>query len=69
MYYDVSPVKMYIVHKLDYKTIIFIRRWLEEQNEASKVGRKPSFKRALFKGFFWQFIPGGIMLFMYISIR
>ncbi|KAM3966701.1 LOW QUALITY PROTEIN: ATP-binding cassette subfamily C member 4-like [Aphomia sociella] len=44
-------------------------RWLEEEAAAKASGRQPSFWRALFKTFFWSYIPGGIMQFGYATLR
>ncbi|XP_059049067.1 ATP-binding cassette sub-family C member 4-like [Achroia grisella] len=45
------------------------RKWLEEEQKAKMTGEKPSFKKVLFKTFFWSFLPGGIMQFCYVALR
>lgn len=45
------------------------KKWFEEQAAAEAAGRQASYKWALYKAFFWEFIPGGIMIFMYLAIR
>ncbi|KAM3966456.1 LOW QUALITY PROTEIN: ATP-binding cassette subfamily C member 4-like [Aphomia sociella] len=45
------------------------RRWLEEERAAKASGRQPSFRKVLFKAFFWSYVPGGIMQFCYVTLR
>lgn len=45
------------------------RNWFEAEAESKVTGEKPSFTKVIFKTFIWTFIPGGIMQFLYVSIR
>ncbi|XP_053601473.1 ATP-binding cassette sub-family C member 4-like [Plodia interpunctella] len=45
------------------------QNWLHEEAAARAAGRPPSFIRVLTRTFFWSFIPGGIMQFIYTALR
>ncbi|KAG6463316.1 hypothetical protein O3G_MSEX013801 [Manduca sexta] len=65
--YDLKPAK----HVYDSKLVgdALEESWLQEEAAARGAGRKPSFKKVLFRTFGWSFVPGGIMQLGYVSFR
>ncbi|XP_041974693.1 ATP-binding cassette sub-family C member 4-like [Aricia agestis] len=62
----VSPKSIY-----DSKTVgdALERKWIEEEERAKAKGKKASITKVLVKTFFWSFIPGGLMQFIYVALR
>ncbi|CAG9783024.1 unnamed protein product [Diatraea saccharalis] len=65
--FDLVPAK----HQYDSKVVgdLLERKWLEEEAKARADGRTPSLRNVLIKTYWLSFIPGGIMQFLYVSIR
>ncbi|XP_023934406.1 ATP-binding cassette sub-family C member 4 [Bicyclus anynana] len=65
--YDLVPARTLYDSKIVGDTLE--RKWLEAEAKSKLTGKKPSFAKVLFKTFFWSFIPGGIMQFLYVALR
>ncbi|XP_038209218.1 multidrug resistance-associated protein 4-like [Zerene cesonia] len=65
--YDLVPTKSIYDSKVTGDALE--ENWLIEESIAKAAGREPSLIKVLIKTFIWSYIPGGILQFIFTSLR